>query len=285
MLLDWFTIAAQGLNFLILVWLMKRFLYRPILQAIDTREKLIAKELAEAETKRTEAEKERDDFRQRNEAFDRQRAELVSQAEAEVKGQRQQWLDAARQAADDVAAARQAALHTDARTLITVPAGFQLVTTVDALVAGVHFFADDPPASIARKVLAELAAANLEERMSELFTRRLRELPDGQKATLGEALKKSAEPAGVRSALELAAGSRAAIQNALNETFSAEIRIRFAKAPELVGGIELSAGGQKAGWNIAEYLADLEKRLAELLTAKVTTGAKPEAEKPALQSA
>ena len=41
----------------------------------------------------------------------------------------------------------------DDAALITVPAGFQLVTTVDALVAGVHFFADDPPASIARKVL------------------------------------------------------------------------------------------------------------------------------------
>lgn len=41
----------------------------------------------------------------------------------------------------------------DDAALIDVPDGFQLVTTVDALVAGVHFFADDPPASIARKVL------------------------------------------------------------------------------------------------------------------------------------
>ena len=269
MLLDWFTIAAQALNFLILVWLMKRFLYRPILQAIDTREKLIAKELAEAEAKRAEAKKERDDFQQRNEAFDRQRADLLSKAEAEVKVQRQQWLDAARQAADELAAKRQTALQTDARNLNEAI----LIRTRQEVF------------SIARKVLTDLATANLEERMSEVFTRRLRELPDGQKATLGEALKKSAESAVVRSAFELAAGSRAAIQNALNETFSAEIRIRFAKAPDLVGGIELSAGGQKAGWNIAEYLADLEKRLAELLTAKVTTGAKPEAEKPALQSA
>ena len=47
MLIDWFTIAAQALNFLILVWLMRRFLYKPILNAIDAREKLIAKELAE----------------------------------------------------------------------------------------------------------------------------------------------------------------------------------------------------------------------------------------------
>ena len=40
MLIDWFTICAQALNFLILVWLMKRFLYKPILHAIDEREKI-----------------------------------------------------------------------------------------------------------------------------------------------------------------------------------------------------------------------------------------------------
>ncbi len=269
MLLDWFTIAAQALNFLILVWLMKRFLYRPILQAIDTREKLIAKELAEAEAKRAEAKKERDDFQQRNEAFDRQRADLLSKAEAEVKVQRQQWLDAARQAADELTAKRQTALQTDARNLNEAI----LIRTRQEVF------------SIARKVLTDLATAKLEERMSEVFTRRLRELPADQKATLGDALKKSAEPAVVRTAFELATGSRAAIQNALNETFSAEIRVRFETAPDLVGGIELTAGGQLAGWNIAEYLADMEKRLAELLSAKAATVAQTMAPSPALKSA
>jgi F-type H+-transporting ATPase subunit b len=42
MLIDWFTVGAQALNFLILVWLLKRFLYKPILDAIDAREKRIA---------------------------------------------------------------------------------------------------------------------------------------------------------------------------------------------------------------------------------------------------
>jgi F-type H+-transporting ATPase subunit b len=37
MLIDWFTVGAQVLNFLILVWLLKRFLYGPILDAIDAR--------------------------------------------------------------------------------------------------------------------------------------------------------------------------------------------------------------------------------------------------------
>jgi F-type H+-transporting ATPase subunit b len=55
MLIDWFTVGAQALNFLILVWLMKRFLYQPILHAIDAREKRIAAKLADAAAKETEA--------------------------------------------------------------------------------------------------------------------------------------------------------------------------------------------------------------------------------------
>jgi F-type H+-transporting ATPase subunit b len=53
MLIDWFTVVAQVLNFLILVWLLKRFLYRPILNAIDVREKRIAAEVADARRRRT----------------------------------------------------------------------------------------------------------------------------------------------------------------------------------------------------------------------------------------
>ena len=35
MLIDWFTVAAQVVNFLVLMWLLKRFLYKPIVYAID----------------------------------------------------------------------------------------------------------------------------------------------------------------------------------------------------------------------------------------------------------
>ena len=41
MLIDWFTVGAQALNFLILIWLLKRFLYRPVLAAIEARGDLL----------------------------------------------------------------------------------------------------------------------------------------------------------------------------------------------------------------------------------------------------
>jgi F-type H+-transporting ATPase subunit b len=61
---------------------------------------------------------------------------------------------------------------------------------------------------------------------------------------------------------------RKAIQNAFNETFSANIAIRFETAAELISGIELTANGQKIAWNISDYLAGLGKSIDELLKEK-----------------
>src|SRR5579872_6951434 len=107
MLIDWFTVGAQALNFIILVWLLKRYLYKPILNAVDAREKLIAAELAGADAKKTEAQKERDQFRRKNDEFDQQRAALLSKAAEEAKAERQRLLDDARKAADALSAKRQ----------------------------------------------------------------------------------------------------------------------------------------------------------------------------------
>ncbi|MBE0545137.1 MAG: F0F1 ATP synthase subunit delta [Verrucomicrobia bacterium] len=258
MLIDWFTVGAQVLNFLILVWLMKRFLYKPILNAIDAREKRIARKIADADATKAEAKKERDEFQQKNETFDEQRASLMSKTTDEAKAVRERLLDEARKAADALSAKRQESLANDARNLN------QSITRR----------AQDEVFAIARKALTDLATTNLEERMGEVFTRRLRELNDEAKHVLADALKTASEPALVRSAFDLPADQRTAIQNALNETFSAEVRVRFETEPDLVSGIELSANGQKVAWSISDYLSSLEKGVGELLKAKV----KPKAE-------
>jgi F-type H+-transporting ATPase subunit b len=96
MLIDWFTVGAQALNFLILVWLMKRFLYKPILNAIDAREEKIAAELADADAKKTEAQKQRDEFQHKNAEFDQQRAAFLTKATDEANAERERLLDEAR---------------------------------------------------------------------------------------------------------------------------------------------------------------------------------------------
>ena len=260
MLIDWFTVSAQILNFLILVWLLKHFLYKPILHAIDAREQRIAKELADADEKMAEAKKERDEFRHKNEKFDQQRDELLNKAKDEVKGERQRLLNEARQSADDLRAKRQDALKREQQSLN------EEITrrTRDEVFA------------ITRKTLSDLAGMTLEERMSEVFDLRLRNLDDKAKKSLGTVLKTSSDPAILRSAFELPSEQRALIQNALNETFSAEIQVRFETAPEVISGIELTANGQKLAWSIADYIAALKKSVGELLKEQPNPKDKPD---------
>jgi len=260
LLIDWFTVGAQTLNFIILVGLMKRFLYKPIIDTIDAREKRIATELANAEARKAEAQKDRDEFQHKNQELDQQRAALLSKATDEAKAERQRLLDDARRAADLLSAKRQESLKDEAINLN------QAITRR----ARQEVFA------ITRKALADLATTSLEERMGEVFTRRLREMDDRDKATLGQALKDASEPALVRSAFDLPAEQRAAIQKALNQTFSANLALRFEVAADLVSGIELSANGQKVAWSIADYLASLERSVGDLLEEKAKSQPKAE---------
>lgn len=267
MLIDWFTVGAQVVNFLILVWLLKRFLYKPILHAIDSREKRIAGELADAAAKQTEAKKERDEFRRKNEEFDRQHAGLLTQAKDEAKAERQRLLDEARQEANALSVKRQDRLRAEAHQLNQA----------------IMRWTQQEVFAIARQALTDLATTSLEERLGSVFIRRLREMDSKAKAGLAAALQTASDPALVRSAFDLTAEQRVAIQQALNDTFSAEIRVQFEAAPGLVGGIELTTNGHKVAWSIADYLASMEKGVIELLNKKDTPEAKAEPKSEARQ--
>ncbi len=252
MLIDWFTVGAQALNFLILVWLMKRFLYQPIRHAIDEREKHIAAALADAQTKETDAEKKYHEFQQKNDAFDKERTALMKKATDEASAERQRLIDQARIAADDLSKKRQETLKSDAENLNQA----------------ISRHTQDEVFAITRKTLADLATVSLEERMVEVFIRRLREMDETTKALMASAIAADPKPTRLRSAFELPAEQRAAIQNALNIAFSTEISIEFELAPDLICGIEYSANGQKLAWSIADYLTSMTQGIEALLQDK-----------------
>ena len=255
MLIDWFTVGAQALNFLILVWLMKRFLYQPVLDAIDAREQRIKTELADADAKKAEAGAERDAFQRKHQAFDQQCADLLSKAAAEAQVEGQRIDGGARDAAAALASRRQQALRNEA----------------DSLGQALRRRTQHEVFAIARKALTDLAGTTLEERLVDVFIRRLRSLDDKPRQILAAALTEAQEPAALRSAFELSAGQRAAIEQAIDEIFPAKIRLRFETLPDLIGGIELSANGQGVAWSIADYLTTLERGVVELLDGPTRT--------------
>jgi F-type H+-transporting ATPase subunit b len=259
--IDWFTVVAQAINFLILAWLLKRFLYKPILHAIDEREKGIAAQLAETEATKAEAQKDHDDFQRKNEAFDQARAALMKNAEDEAKAERQRLLDGARKDADALCAKRQDALRDEQRSL-----GQEITRWTQKEVF-----------AVARKALADLTTTSLEERIVDVFVHRLSALTGAAKEELAAALKASTQPGRVRSAFDLPPAQRKAIESAVSESFGPEAHVQFETVPELVSGIELSTGGQKVAWSIADYLATLEKSVGELLQKDTRPESKPDA--------
>jgi len=260
MIINWFTIVAQVLNFLILVWLMKRFLYKPILHAIDEREKRIATALADADKKKADAQKESDEFKHKNKAFDQQRAALLSKATDEAQAERQRLLDEARNVAAVLSSKRQETLRNDAHNLNQA----------------ISRRTQHEVFAIARKALTDLAGTSLEERMVDIFVRRLRELDGEEKRLLASALKASPGPVIVRTTFDLLPAQCASTEDAIRETLGTETQVRFETAPDLISGIELTTNGQKVAWSIADYLISLEKGVDELLKENDKSEAKAE---------
>ncbi len=259
MLIDWFTVGAQALNFIILMALLKHFLYRPILDAIDTREQRIAGQLADAKKQKNEAHQEKEAFGQKNDAFDSERATLLKKATETANAEGKKLVDAAKSAADAEAAKRREGLKAEELELI----------------ASIRRRTSDGVFAVTRKVLADLADTSLEAAIGKLFLRRLKSM-DAAAVTRMKTALMAAHPAKaiVRSAFELPSRQRAAIATAVGHALDREVAIEFETAPALLSGIELVVSGQKISWSIADYLQAMQASIDALVDPAVTVPAK-----------
>jgi F-type H+-transporting ATPase subunit b len=240
MLINWFTVAAQVINFLILVWLLKRYLYKPILNAIDEREKRITGQLRDADLKMSEAIKEKNDFQKKNEEFDRHRTELMKKAASESETERLRLLEEARKEGMDLKLKQEKILKEDQRRI-----GIEIIRRMQEEVY-----------SIARKTLSDLASLSLEESIVKVFIKRLNEQ---EKKRLTAAFKSLPGTIIVQSAFDLPLSQQTEIKNKVEEIIGDKAQFQFKTIPELVSGIELSTTGYKLSWSVADYLNSMEE--------------------------
>jgi F-type H+-transporting ATPase subunit b len=252
MSINWFTVIAQVVNFLILVWLLKRYLYKPILKAIDEREKKIKSKIEDADKKDAEAKKEHEEFEKKNEDFDKQKKELLDKAVEEVKTKRENLLDKAKKDADDLRKKLEDIVKEEQEHL-----GDEITRRVKAEVF-----------SIAEKMLKELADCSLEEKILAVFIERLKNLDDEAKKKLIDAFKSSKEDIIVQSAFELDKPQQTEIEKVVKKILHTTSDFKFQTAPELVSGIELNANGYKVAWSISEYLSSVKKTIEEVIDSK-----------------
>ena len=248
MQIDWFTVVAQLINFLVLVWLLKRFLYQPILDAIDAREQGIAKTLQKAAATQEEASSEREKLAASNAALDAQRAQLLQEAREAATTERQQLLQEAHADAEAVGLKQQQERHKE----------------LEQLRAEIYHLALTEVFAISRKLMADLANTTLEQSVVEVFVAHLQEMQEDSRKKLINSL--ASAPAGglIRSAFELDAALQQRLEKSINEWASEEIPLQFETSEQLICGLELSAKGLQTQWNIAAYLETMQNSFEKL---------------------
>jgi F-type H+-transporting ATPase subunit b len=262
MLIDWFTVGAQAVNFLILVWLLKHFLYKPILHAIDEREKKIAAELADASSKKIEAKKEQDEFQHKNDEFDKQRDELFKKVTADAGVEKAKLMDQAKKAADVFSEKRHASFIQEEEKIQQ--------SIMKRVQKGVF--------AISRKALKDLSGTDLDERIVNVFVGQLTGSSLTNSSLTNSSLKNSATPVTIRTAFAIPTALQATVEKQIKDKLSPDAQIQFEVNPDLISGIEIRSDGQKFAWSISDYLNSLEKEIEGTVKQKYKKPeAKPEA--------
>jgi F-type H+-transporting ATPase subunit b len=247
MKIDWFTVIAQVLNFLVLVWLLKRFLYQPIMNAIEAREKKVAGQLSDAASKMAEANKELTQYEQKNEAFDQKKKEMMSEAVTQSKEERQKLFEQARKDAEALQYEFQKSVKEKEEKLEKEIAQKMQQEVFD----------------ISRKALGDLASTSLEEQVVNRFVSKLNGLDGAGKQQISKVFNSDTTEIIVKSAFELSDYQKEEIKSTFKNISGKESLYQYETSPQLISGIELSANGYKVSWSISAYLSSLEKAISE----------------------
>lgn len=250
MQIDWPTVVAQIVNFLVLVYILKRLLYRPIINAMQRREQRIAERIHEAEEREQAAERETQRYQDKSREFDQKRDQLWSETREEVDRERKQLIDQARQEVEEMRRNWERELEREQ----------------DERMKTARKRAADSVVAISRRALADLADKALEQQIVEVFSDRLAELSDEERKKLVAARA----PARVITAFEPSWDLRSMIEDAVQEHLG-DIELQYECNNELICGIELVINGQKLDWTIANYFEQLEQRIHQALAGGTRT--------------
>lgn len=247
MAIDWFTFFAQILNFVVLIWLMKRFLYGPIIDAMEQRESRIAARLSDAADAEKRAIARELQFKADLESLENTREELQAQAAREIGVWRNDRLSTAEKEVKDERRRWRQALRREKQSLLR------------EIQLNVANHATD----LSRHLLMDMASTRLQTLMVDRFLRKVKEAePDSPELPFGSTAIGGAV---VTSSHELSESEQSRIRVAVAGQAAADSDLHFQVIPELICGIELRTDGSKLAWNFRDSLADLEADLLDSL--------------------
>ena len=246
MQIDYFTIAAQIINFLILVFLLRHFLYRPVIATMNEREQGMVSRLKDAEQKIRKAEQEAESLRLMKQELQDKRQEMLAKVTEEVRDLKTDLTEKARSEVEASTADWHSSIERQKESILTE---LKLRT-------GEEVYA------ISRRAIQDLANEKLEAQIIDTFIRRLQEMGEPEKEKINEFYKTPDQPITVRSTFEIPDDARQTILETMRNLAGKDLKIKFETSPELISGIEMSTPDTRIGWSIASYLDTLKADLS-----------------------
>ncbi len=245
MSIDWITVIAQIANFLALVWLLKRFLYRPILDGIDAREAEIARRMAAAGETQKKAQVAEVEYR-------KLQTQLLSDQNAMVE----QALKASQHQRDTLLAEARVKLEQEQQDWHRL-----LERERHRFSARLQRAGSETLLELTRKALHDLADETLEEAIARHVSARLKPIARELTRAAGDSTEAVAT---TRDTLPETA--RAQIQADIAELLPGSV-LRFTTDPQQAPGLVLRVGGAHVAWTVDSYTDEFEALLNERMAA------------------
>lgn len=236
--LSWSTFVLEIINFLILVWILKRFLYKPVLDVIGRRRAGIEKNLADAETLHNEAQELQQQYEQRMSRWEDERQQEHAQLQDDLEAERALRME---ELQDLLAREREKAQVIEQREL----AETRRIYEATALAHGARF---------ASRLLEIAPRPELETRLLGFLLEQIDNLTSERLEALRHGIRKPAGDVVVSSAFPLADSERERLTKALQTTLAVEVSPRFEEDPELLAGVRISIGSWTLGANLRDEL-------------------------------
>lgn len=242
MQIDYFTTAAQVVNFVLLVVILKHFLYGPLLKLADERETAIISSQKEVEDAKKEAEIEAESYRQKREELSAEHEELLVKAKEDANELRAEMMKKARYELEETRKEWQRDLQRQSDELISDLREY----------SGRHLY------TITRKALRDLANEDLERHIMISFINRLIDLDGSDGEIVKKFLRDPPRIIVVRSTFEVPEDIQQKIESTLAGHAGDDVSVRFEIEGNLISGMVMDADNVEIGWSIAGYLDTLE---------------------------
>lgn len=259
MQIDWVTVSAQVVNFLVLVYLLRRFLYQPVLQVMSQRKQNLAELQRNAEQETLSARRLARHYEDKQRELETHRIKFLDHAKQEVESQRSLMLGQLREEIDQRRRTWQS----------------ELLKEQASVIQEIKFLIGEKIARISRQVLRDLAGIQLERQIVRRFIEQLTQLSGEETKKLVQALMCDGKVT-VGTSFAVSQKDRRIIEENLSR-LQPGLDMKFEQRPEIVCGIVLETSGQIWPWSVGRYLDQLEEAFAGIVTPSEITPLNPKA--------